>query len=681
MLLILVTALGSVTHAATPVAELLPTCAWVRAENDGAGAGFVVDVEKRLLVTCRHLVADRKKVDVLFPWHRDGELVTDRATYLANRVRLRELGLLTTGRVLKTSDELDLALLELEALPPGARAVTFAASAPQPGGQLRVVGNRLDLDTVWNVTTGVVRARGPLVDGYFWRGKKLAVNADVLIGQLPTEEGDSGGPVFDSRGALVGTASALRRQCPLAAVCISAKAVREFAGVAAPDKPAPREPGIAEALTRATVWVRPTATDVQLAGVLIEADLVLTLGKGLTPGDCVGIAFPHHDGKQWVHDRAAYRDPLAVQLRGEWRSGRVLARDRDCGLALVRLDSPVAFMKPVKLATRLPMNGEAAHTLNHPGGLEFAWVYAAGSVRQRGKVAISLEDKARRVDSLLCQLPAQAGSPGGAVVSDRGELVGIVSAKESVQLVGYAVTVEEIAAFLDRSLTARTLRGLHARVEELPEVWARAAARGSAQRAEAERVAGKLEDARRSSRDAIALDAGCTLARLVRARLLLAEKKNEDALHELDAAVEKGPFDRAVLLMRAELAAGAKDWRKARGDLERALDVYPGDAEARQRLVGVLLELGDDARAANAVRDTLRADVKRLPAVARDLLAQADALAKKYPDAPGVPAGWLLKATTAANRPEFAEVLKLANAGKDDTEKLAVLRAGLGKVK
>src|SRR3954471_14088766 len=104
----------------------LAACAWVRAENDGAGAGFVIDAGRRRLVTCRHVVADRKAVDVVFPWVRGGELVTDRAAYLGNRPRLRELGLLVSSKVLKTSDELDLALLELESLPARVRAVTFA---------------------------------------------------------------------------------------------------------------------------------------------------------------------------------------------------------------------------------------------------------------------------------------------------------------------------------------------------------------------------------------------------------------------------------------------------------------------------------------------------------------------------------------------------------------------------
>ena len=97
------------------------------------------------------------------------------------------------------------------------------------------VGNRLDLDTVWNLSSGPARAIGRLADGYFWRGKKLAANAPVLIGQLPTEEGDSGGPVFDARGRVVGMIAALRRQSPLAAVAIPAREIRRFAGL--PESP------------------------------------------------------------------------------------------------------------------------------------------------------------------------------------------------------------------------------------------------------------------------------------------------------------------------------------------------------------------------------------------------------------------------------------------------------------
>jgi S1-C subfamily serine protease len=658
-------------------------CAWVRAENDGAGAGFVVDARARLLVTCRHVVADRKRVDVFFPWLRGGAPVTDRREYLRERARLRERRLLVTGTVLKTADDLDLALVRLDALPPGTRAVTFAPP-PGPGARLRVVGHRLDLDTLWNATTGPLRAAGELADGYFWRGQKLARGADVLIGQWPIEEGDSGGPVFDARGGLVGMACALRRQCPLAAVAVSGTAIRAFVG-ATGDPPAagPEAVAPADVLARATVWVKPTATEVHLAGVLIEADLVLTCARGVSADERVGVALPLRDGGRLVSERGAYRDPLALHLRGAWRGGTVLARDPVRDLALVRLDAGAADMKPVPLAGAAPRAGDELHTMSHPGGLEFAWAYAAGAVRQTGPVALAAGADAPRVAVLVCQLPAQTGSPGGPVLNARGELVGVLSAREGAQAVGYAATGDEVRAFLDaarRDRPARTLPGLLARLEDLPAA-ARALARGLAGRAEGNRTAGRLADAARDADAAVALDPACMAARLCRARML----PPDDARAELDAALGRGGFDRGALVLRADLAARAKDWRAARGALGRVLDVFPADADARRRLVGALLGLGEDAKAAAAVGDALRADPNRLAAVAGDLLAQADALEQKLPDAPGVAADWLARAVAAAgagtsdagSRAALAAVLAAARGAKDDADRLRVLRAGV----
>jgi S1-C subfamily serine protease len=653
-------------------------CAWVRAENDGAGAGFVVDADKRLLVTCRHVVADRKRVDVFFPWHRDGELGTDRAEYLRHRDALRATKLLVSGTVLKRSDELDLALIQLDAIPPDAKAVTFAARMPRPGESLSVVGNRLDLDTLWNLTTGPLRTSGRLAEGYFWRGKRLAENAPVLIGQLPIEEGDSGGPVFDSRGELVGMACALRRRCPLAAVAISTGAIRHFVGAAEVPAKESELGAIADALVRATVWVKPAATDAHIAGALVEGDLVLTCARGLGDRERVGVALPLRAGGQWVGERAAYRDPLTLSLRGAWRSGVVVARDASRDLALIRLDAPREQMEPAALAKSIPKPGDPLHAMSHPGGLEFAWVYAAGAVRQRGRVALEAGENAPRVDALVCQLPAQHGSPGGPILNAKGELVGVLSAREGAQMVAYCATSGEIRTFLDLALRdrpAKTLAGLLARIEALPGRYASALAGALAGRADAHRKAGRLAEAERDCEAALFFDSGCAAGRLCRARML----PPEEAVAELDAA-GRGPFLRDALVLRADLAARAKDFRKARGDLERVLDVFPADAGARRRLAGVQLALGEDAKAADAIRDTLRADPKRLPSIAADLLAQAATLEQKYPDSPAVAADWLTKALAAAEKAGAkgaAAVLKAAAGAKSDAERLRALRAGV----
>jgi S1-C subfamily serine protease len=594
---------------ALAVAQPVPfdSCAWVRAENDGAGAGFVVDVGRRLLVTCRHVVADRETVEVFFPWRRGGELVTDRREYLGNRPALRDRGLLVRGKVLRRSDPADLALVELESLPPGTRAVSFAATPARPGDAAHVIGHRQDLDTLWNVTTGPVRQAGRLADGYHWRGKKLAVGADALVGQWPTEEGDSGGPVLNARGEVVGMATALRRGTPLAAVAVSVAEIRRFLDtrqVAEKGDPPP----VAEALFRATVWVRPTATDVHTAGVLIDRDRgwVLTSSRGLGPADRVGVAFPLREDGRWVGEREPYRDAVGLHLRGAWRAATVIARDPARDLALLRLDSAPESARAVPLAANPPAPGDPVHVMNHPGGLEFAWVYSTGSIRQRGRVALAVDDDAPRVTANVLQVPTQAQSPGGPVLNDRGELVGVLSAREGARQVGYAAATEDVARFLDGIPTDRPART---------------------------------------------------------------------------------QFDRAKLLESAAVAVKQSDWRAARGDLDRILDVDPADAEARQQLVGVLLGLGKDAEAAIAVRDTLRADPKRLTAIAANLLTQADGLAKKFPEAPSQPAGWLVRALSAAatvphdpTKVDFGRAFKQADAAKDDAERLAILRAFVAKL-
>src|SRR5262249_58264047 len=136
-------------------------------------------------------------------------------------------------------------------------------------------------------------------------------------------------------------------------------------------------------LLRATVWVNQTLTSTHIAGVLIEKDWVLTCARGLGGTARVGVALPRREGEKWVSERGAYRDPLTLSLRGAWRSGTVLARDPIRDLALIRLDDSCESMKPVPLATAIPKPGDEVHAMSHPGGLEFAWVYAGGTVRQR----------------------------------------------------------------------------------------------------------------------------------------------------------------------------------------------------------------------------------------------------------------------------------------------------------
>ena len=387
MRLLLLFALALFSSARLRADEVVSGCVWIRAENDGSGAGFLVDAKKKWVVTCRHVVGERNRVDVYFAWKRGGSLATEKAEYLANRDLLRERKLLANGTVLRKSDEADLALIELDALPESVNALSLASTEVRLGDPLRVVGHRIDLETLFNITSGPVRQVGLLANGYTWRGKKLAANADAIIGQLPIEEGDSGGPVSNPRGEVVGMASALRRQTPSAAVAISAKEIRKFllsgTGFQPVQEPVPRikpgatqKPAIGDTLMRSTVWIRPTATDVHLAGVLIEKNLILTSARGLGNADRVGIAFPLRENDKWVGEREPYRDPVGLHLKGVWRAGTVLARDPARDLALIRVDSSPDTSHPVSLAT--PLLGVKVIFVAVLSWLAFGWPLTTG---------------------------------------------------------------------------------------------------------------------------------------------------------------------------------------------------------------------------------------------------------------------------------------------------------------
>src|SRR5262249_37301029 len=118
----------------------LAATAWVHAPDRGKGTGWVVDRSRRLLVTAYHVVGDNKTVEVVCPAPRGP--VAERSYYLEYFAKLRKERLVVRGRVLKHSEQADLALVELESLPPGVTDLPLAAAGARPGDRVHVVGNR-----------------------------------------------------------------------------------------------------------------------------------------------------------------------------------------------------------------------------------------------------------------------------------------------------------------------------------------------------------------------------------------------------------------------------------------------------------------------------------------------------------------------------------------------------------
>lgn len=116
----------------------------------GPASGWVVDVDKRWIVTCQHVVAARDEVEIIFPQFKDGKLVQDRGYYLKTAMRIK-------GKVLSVDPKRDLSLIQVDALPKGTIALHLATDSGQPGDNVHLIGNPAASGAMWNYSTGTLR--------------------------------------------------------------------------------------------------------------------------------------------------------------------------------------------------------------------------------------------------------------------------------------------------------------------------------------------------------------------------------------------------------------------------------------------------------------------------------------------------------------------------------------------
>lgn len=631
---------------------------WIRAGDRATGTGWVVDARRRLVVTARHVVADRESVDVCFLDHPLGHAITDRRHYVADFADLRRRGLAATGRVILRHENADLALLVLARLPAGTPALPLAEKSARPGDACRSVGHRHDSDLLWTLTAGRVRRVGRLPDGYFWAGRRIGAGVPLVVLQAPVAAGESGSAVVDDSGHVVGVISAVVNQTPGSALAIDVSEIRallaEARGGPAPARPAPG-PGSpagvdARVLGAATVWMRPRSTDGRAAGVLVDAGrkLVLTSATAVGTEPVVDAVAPRRYLGQLVPEIDAYRDLLGLRLRGTGVAGVVLARDPGRDLALVELDAVPPGLTAVAIAASPPRPGEPVATMSHPTGIDLLWLYAGGTVRAVGPVAVGREwGESPKVRASVLQLPHQDEASGGPVVNASGELIGVVAARGAAgQGLAYAAVPEEIRAFLT---TARPLWE--------PKTAAEWAARGhlmsrlnrfgaalDAFRQAADRApdhaagpagcaavlaamgrrdeAGRLADAalarkpspailaevanvfRRIGRadraselvgQALSLDAQCAPALVVRARL----RPDRGAPDDVAEAIRIDPALVAAYRVRAGLRdhTGADGRREALADWGRVLELSPTDVDALRERASLFVAAGEPKKA------------------------------------------------------------------------------------
>jgi tetratricopeptide (TPR) repeat protein len=166
--------------------------------SGGPATGWVVDTQKRWIVTCQHVVGIKDEVDVIFPVFKDGKLQQERSWYIKSATRMK-------AKVLSADSKRDLALIQVDALPPGSEALRLATDSAQSADTLHLIGNPSASGAMWHYSTGTVRA----VYHKRFTYKNTTQEVDAVVGesQLPGNPGDSGAAVFNDRGEVVGVHS------------------------------------------------------------------------------------------------------------------------------------------------------------------------------------------------------------------------------------------------------------------------------------------------------------------------------------------------------------------------------------------------------------------------------------------------------------------------------------------
>ncbi|HKB04812.1 MAG TPA: trypsin-like peptidase domain-containing protein [Gemmataceae bacterium] len=444
------------------LARLMHATTLVRAGDRAVGTGWVADTERRWIVTARHVVRDAGSIEVCFLDSPDGRPAFARDHYLTNRGDLLRRGQIVKARVVRSRDEFDLALLVVDQILPDVPALPLSAAGPVPGETCRSVGHRHDSELLWGTSRGCVRQAGRFSDGYHAAGKKIGGGAAAVLTQLPVEAGESGAAVVNAAGEVVGVMSAVAERTPGVGIAIGVGEVRALLADARKEAPPPpsapggRPRADAEALSRSTVWVRPQATEARAAGVLIDRDhrLILTSAAAVGGEELVDVVVPKWAGDRLVAERTEYQDLLGLRLSGNCIRGFVLARDSARDLALIELHSVPKGLAAVRRSATAPAAGDPVAGMTHPIGEELLWLYAAGTVRSVGPATLERDPRLAdpKPDAIVLQLPHQGSSSGGGVVNERGELVGVLSARDGArQELAYAATISEVERFLTGS--------------------------------------------------------------------------------------------------------------------------------------------------------------------------------------------------------------------------------------
>ena len=170
---------------------------WIVTEKGSSGSGVLIDKVYRRIVTNAHVVKDYKEVNVFFAVRdSSGKIVRARPFYINedHQNTLQRLGYVTRGRIIAKyqyrENEPDLAIIELDSLPATANPrelLSIDYSKMKEDEQVHILGHPAGRP-LWHSTLGFFEEE---------KDNDLRISAAVYFG-------DSGGPVLNMDGKLIG---------------------------------------------------------------------------------------------------------------------------------------------------------------------------------------------------------------------------------------------------------------------------------------------------------------------------------------------------------------------------------------------------------------------------------------------------------------------------------------------
>ncbi|WP_235939374.1 trypsin-like peptidase domain-containing protein [Occultella kanbiaonis] len=152
--------------------------------GSGAGSGVIID-SSGLILTNNHVVADAQSLTVTLS---DGRIFE--------------------ARIVGTDPTTDLAVIELTDAPDDLEAATLGSSDDLAVGEsVMAVGNPLGLDST--VTTGIISALDRPVSATGGGQAQDAVVTNAIQIDAAVNPGNSGGPLFDANGRVIGITSSI----------------------------------------------------------------------------------------------------------------------------------------------------------------------------------------------------------------------------------------------------------------------------------------------------------------------------------------------------------------------------------------------------------------------------------------------------------------------------------------